>query len=331
MPAANYDFLIEQASDFRINFQYLDQNGFGIDLSDACVSLRLLDNAGSGYKYSSEACGCPDSSSAISPYSLVVNQTGLISIFFPDTTTEKFTFDTAQYDLDAKTTNNGNYRIATGTITLVKKVIPSIFTCSDGTVGGGTGNGGQGGNNGGDSGGGSSTSNASQNLCFPDCLQIDSYSIVNNGSGFPILDNQDNSTYINLYDTRNIEGIDVVINGITHQSIQDLTFILNPPSGNPILLSSNSKIQNYKSNFGFVFTDKYSNYNINNVPNGGYATIQDKTDITKYSNWDLQSNFNHLYGYSMPSGNWTLFINDNDVGGTGILSSWQLIITYEPS
>lgn len=334
MPAASYDFLIEQASDFNINFQYLDQNGFGIDLSNACVSFRLLDNAGSGYRYSSEACGCPDSSSSISPYSLTVNQTGLISIFFPDTTTEKFTFDTAQYDLDAKTASNGNYRIATGTITLIKKIVPGIFSCSDGTsTGGGSNQGGDtgGGTTGGSTNGSSTSTNPSQDLCFPDCLQIDSYSIIYNGSGIPILDNQDNNNSINLYDTRNIEGIDVVINGLTHQSVQDLTFILNPPSGDPILLSSNNKIQNYKSNFGFVFTDKYSNYSVNNVPNGGYASIQDKTDITNYNNWNLRSNFNHLYNYSMPSGDWTLFINDNDIGGTGILSSWQLIVTYEPS
>lgn len=332
MPAASYDFLIEQASDFNINFQYLDQNGFAIDLSNACVSFRLLDNFGSGYRYSCEACGCSDSSSSISPYKLIVNQTGLISLFLPDTTTANFNFDTAQYDLDARTPNNGNYRIATGTITLIKKVIPNIFTCAGIVSPGGGGGSGDEGSGGSGGTGSNASSNASQDLCFPDCLQIDSYSIIyNSSSGLPILDNTNNSGIINLYDPRNIEGVDVVINGLTHQSPQDLTFILSPPSGDSVLLSSNSKIQNYKSNFGFVFTDKYSNFSINNVPNGGYANIKDKTDIVKYNDLNLQSNFNHLYGYSMPSGDWTLFINDNDVGGTGLLSSWQLIVTYEPT
>jgi subtilisin-like proprotein convertase family protein len=334
MPAAAYDFVIEQSSDFNINFQYIDENGLGINLSNACVSLQLLDNNGSGYRYSCDACGCPNSSTASSgisngAYSLLANQTGLISIFFPDATTSAFNFDTAQYDLDARTPNNGNYRIATGTITLVKKIVPGIFSCSS-VIGGGQ----SGGTTGGgtvDPSGNPTSSNASQDLCFPDCLKIDSYSIIYNGSGINILDNSDNQDSINVYDSRNIEGIDIVINGLTHASVQDLTFILNPPTGDPILLASNNKIQNYKSNFGFVFTDKYSNYNINNVPNGGYAKIQDRTNITKYDNFDLKYNFSHLYSNPMPSGDWTLYLNDNDIGGTGILSSWQLIITYQPT
>ena len=316
MPAAIYDFVIEQASDFNINFEYLNENGIGIDLSNACVSFRWIDTAGSGSGYSSDACGCSDSSTnSLGIYTLTTNQTGLISLYIPDSTTASFNFDTAKYDLDARTQNNGNYRIATGTIILERKNVPNIFTCNGQTTGGGGASGGDSGTGGsGGTSGGSTGSDPLADLCFPDCLQLDSYSIIyNSTSGINILDNSNNSGSINLYDTRNIQSIDVVINGLTHASPQDLTFILSPPSSQPILLSANSKIKNYKSNFGFVFTDKYSTYSINNVPNGGYAKIYDKTPIVKYSNWNLAYNFNHIYSSSPePSGNWTLFVNDND-------------------
>jgi hypothetical protein len=44
MAAANYSFFIEQGSDFAISFQYLDENGVGIDLTDACIKLTYKTN-----------------------------------------------------------------------------------------------------------------------------------------------------------------------------------------------------------------------------------------------------------------------------------------------
>jgi hypothetical protein len=71
--------------------------------------------------------------------------------------------------------------------------------------------------------------------------------------------------------------------------------------------------------------DKY----LRNVPHGGLCNILDKTDIVKFDNKTLTPTFNGLFNYSN-TGNWTLYANDNDIGASGYINSWKLIITYIP-
>ena len=44
MAAVTNNFVLEQGSDFSISFQYNDENGNGLDLSDSCVLLRWKQN-----------------------------------------------------------------------------------------------------------------------------------------------------------------------------------------------------------------------------------------------------------------------------------------------
>jgi subtilisin-like proprotein convertase family protein len=68
---------------------------------------------------------------------------------------------------------------------------------------------------------------------------------------------------------------------------------------------------------------------INNVTSGGLCSIQDKTSTVKYNNEILLSNFNSLFNTSS-IGNWSLIIVDNDIGISGLIESWKLIVTYKP-
>ena len=109
-----------------------------------------------------------------------------------------------------------------------------------------------------------------------------------------------------------------------------MTLILQPPSGNKILLSSHNKITNYVSPFSFMFSNKASSgIYMNNVTNGGLCSIFDKTSSTKYNNEVLLSSITGLVNSSV-TGTWTLHAVDNDPLGSGSIDSWKLIVTYEP-
>ena len=324
-----HNFNIEQGSDFKITFIYQDIDGNPVDISNGDIGFRYRgDTETSVTKYTRS-----DSFNYIK-----TGNPGEIIIEFPASVTRLLNFTTAVYDLDFEPTSSdsaqNNTRISTGTISLIKK---NFNTFLDTTVeepddpGGDTGI---------PIGGGDPDGDRCSSALS--CLDLDIYSRVYNGDSIVIEDNTDNSgTISGVTSTQTMQKIEIAINGLKHDNPQDLTFILQPPSGDMILLSSNNKISNYDpatdtNGFSFVFSNSAnSNIFLNNVQNKGSCNIDDKTDIVKYGSNTLQSNFDHLLyvsgadglGHSI-TGNYTLYINDNDRLSSGIISDWNLVITY---
>lgn len=343
MPAVTHNFQIEQGSHFEINFQYLAEDNSPIDLTNKCIILRWLEtNTNNLLTFSSATTASVDNASG---YSLTGNNLGIINFQISSSQTKNYNFSTATYDLDiVENTSLGaskNIRLATGTIGLIIRNFSIVENCaiisSDSKV-----------PVAGDApiavtvtpsptSGISPTSTPSgsdsTDLCLPDdCFSLDAYSTVYNGSGFNINDNQNNSGNITINVSKTIENIELAVNGLRHNSPQDLTFILAPPSGSGILLSSNSKIANYSANnaFSFMFSNKAaSGAYLHNIANGGICNIFNRTNIVKFNNENLLYSFNHLLNSNI-SGIWTLYANDNDVGVSGSIDSWKIILTYLP-
>jgi subtilisin-like proprotein convertase family protein len=330
MPAANYNFVIEQGSDFILNFQYNDQENNPINLSSKCIVLQwLTDDVTSKAIFSSGANANYD----VNDWSMVADNTGSIRFRLAANLTKTFTFNTAVYDLDIISPGDKlrNIRLATGIITLAKRNIgldacpidvnssvnlttptstaPGITPVITPTP--------------------TITSGQVEDLCLPeDCLNLDIYSVVYPGNRLNIPDLATVSGSVVTTDTRSIENIEIAINKLQHNSPSDLWLMLSPPSGNSILLSANSKISSFNNNFSFMFSNKAnpSDY-LYNISNGGLSNIYNKTDIINYSDQTLVSGFGHLLGVSV-TGTWNLIVKDTDPIGSGSIDSWKLIITY---
>ena len=322
MAAATYNFAIEQGSDFDITFKYNDENGIGKDLSGSCVVLRLNQD---GIGFSTAIAASLENSYG---YLFTANNLGVIRLQISSTKTQTYTFNSTIYDLDVFEIVNGltkNIRISTGTIAIITRNFdlltecPTSFTSPSGE------------NNGATPTVTPTPTPDVNDLCLPDCLQIDDvYSVVYAGSGIVINDNQNNSGIISTNDSRSIENIELAINGFRHSSPQDITFLLAAPSGNKILLSSNDKISNYVNGFSFMFSNKAPDTSfLNNISNGGLCRIKDKTAITTFNSGSLNPGFSHLFNHAV-TGNWSLLVNDNDIGASGSIDSWKLVVTYTP-
>jgi subtilisin-like proprotein convertase family protein len=318
MAAAVYNFIIEQGSDFSIVFQYNDATGKGIDLTSKRVLLRFIKpNQTDLVSFDSTAPSTLDAEG----YSLTADDTGTITLKISAKMTNGYdTFDSASYELDVSESDPKykNTRISTGQISILKRTsgigIPGV-TSTDTTP----------------------TSDIVitptvtpeiTDLCLPDCLTLDVYSTVYNGSGLSILDNQSVSGLVNVTNTGLIENIEIAINGLRHDNPQDLRMFLCPPSGNKVLLSANNKISNYQSGFSFMFSNKApATTYLNSVTHGGICNILDKTSSVKFSNETLTGSLTGLFNRA-GTGNWALLLNDNDIGGSGSIDSWKLIVTY---
>jgi subtilisin-like proprotein convertase family protein len=323
MAAAVYNFIIEQGSDFSIVFQYNDANGKGIDLTSKCVLLRFIDNLSQNIK-TFNSC---EANSLAGPngYSLTADNAGTIALQISAKITKGYTFDIANYELDVvqgllSDIDYKNTRISTGQISILKR--SSGIAVSDGQ------------NNGNPTTTPTVTvtnptvTSQITDLCLPDCLTLDVYSTVYTGSGLSILDNQSVSGSVNVTNTGLIENIEIAINGLRHDNPQDLRMFLCPPSGNKVLLSANNKISNYQSGFSFMFSNKApATTYLNTVSHGGICNILDKTSIVKFSNETLTGSLTGLFNRS-GTGNWALLLNDSDIGGSGSIDSWKLIVTY---
>ena len=352
MPAIEYNFSIEEGSDFKLNFQYNNEQNNPINLSSKCVILQIKpDTIVSGkcalYKFSSRQ----PNTYREKGFLLASNNDGLITFqLSAGYVAKNFNyFDNAVYELDildsefANSLYSQNTRLATGTISILKRNIALPNNCSGGgeescfvlgttpspdpttTVPGGT----------------STTPTVTptptstetfQDLCLAtDCLNPDTYSIIYSGSGLNIFDMDSVSNTIVVNDTRNIENIELVVNKLNHTNPQDLQLFLAPPSGHKILLSANHKIKNYTNNFSFMFSNKAlpTTY-LHNVSNGDYCNIYNKTDIVKYYNEPLLSSFDHLTGHAV-TGSWSLIARDTDPLSSGSIEAWKLVITYSPN
>jgi subtilisin-like proprotein convertase family protein len=330
MPAINYNFVIEQGSEFNLQFQYNDIANNPVDLSSGyCVVLQMVPASlpiSSGIIFSSKTGAVY----SVDGWELTANNQGLINFKLGSTYTQNLNFNNAVYDLDILPINdstNKNLRLSFGNVTIQKRqtVYPisglsnefsdNFFNTT-----------------------GSSSDNydllpipPNGDLCSPiDCLNLDIYSTIYPGSGLSISDASLISGIINTTDTRLIENVELIISNLNHTNPQDLQLLLAPPSGDKILLCANQKINNYTNNFNFMFSNKAPALSyLHNINNGGMCSIYDKTNIVKYSSENLLSSFSHLFGHSL-TGNWTLIARDTDPIGSGYIDGWKLIITYVP-
>jgi subtilisin-like proprotein convertase family protein len=304
MAAALYDFSIENGSALEVVFKYLDANLNNINITNYAVFLRWKTNTGEIYSFSN----CEKSPN----YSLT-SHNGYVLLKIPAKTTQLYNFANAVYDLELQHPNEqyvgSGYtleRIAYGTITIVQKNVPVEVPLELCKV--------------------QLPDNDCEDLCC-DSRILDPFAYSYTGSQINILDNSSGVSTINVYDSGTIENIEVALNNLNHSSPQDLRILLQPPSGNKILLAGHNKIQNNRPNFNFTFSNKATQstylYNVNNF---GYTNILDKTDIIKFENETLESSLQGLIG-TIPVGNWSLIILDDDVPVSGYLESWNLILT----
>lgn len=338
MPAASYNFVIEQGTDFSIDFIYRDENGNLVDLTGKCVVFQfaftgsLEDGECSKYILSSQA----NANYETDNWSVTANNAGLIRIKIAAELTKNFTRTSAVYDLDiiSQTNNLRNIRLATGVISVTTRnfsnanilgcptnvdICAEIFSplvtpapTSTGVTP-------------------TPTATELTDLCIPfDCLDLDIYSMVYTGSGLTLSDMSTVSGSVTTTATGIIENVELAINGLSHSSPTDLQLLLAPPSGNKILLSANHKIPNYSNNFSFMFSNKAaaSKY-LHNANNGDSVNIYNKTDYVDYNNESLLYSFNHLFNNSI-TGVWTLYARDTDPLSSGTIASWKLIVTHSP-
>ena len=338
MSAVNYNFIIEQGSEFNLQFQYNDAANNSIDLSqDKAVVMQILPEnqpISSGLVFSSKA----PASMEVNNWALEGNNKGLISFKLGSNYTSGIAYNTAKYDLDVVSTAdlNKSVRLAYGTITIQQRqtLYPEVSLSTDPAANNNNNTNNNNNNNNAGSGGDTTPSTpVSDDLCYAtSCTNLDIYSVIYNGSGISLTDDSTVSGYVVTSDTRKIENVELVINNLNHNSPQDLQFFLAPPSGNKILLSANQKIPNYSSNFSYMFSNKSApSAFLHNISKGDMCNIYNKTDIVKYSSESLNSSFNHLFNQSGITGNWNLIIRDTDPIGSGYIDGWKLIVTYIPT
>lgn len=308
MAAVVFDTTVEQGSIYSITFVYSDNNNIPIDVSNYCVLMQWITNTNDTYVFSNKYDGLD--------YSLKANTDGTIVLTIPSRVTAAYTFDSATYDLDIQEPNEAypgsgltTYRLATGSVFLAKRNTSGLqIDCADL----------------------SSSFNLLENCDFQ-CNTLNAYSVTYDGNYIAIVDNDIVDSTIQTSDNRLIENIELVVNGLRHNSPQDLIFVLSPPSGDPVLISANSKISNYRPGFSFMVSNRAIPGNVlSNITSGDLCNIVDKTDYIRFNNSTLRSSFDHLFG-QVVNGDWTLHIIDNDAGISGSVDSWKLIVTYVPA
>ena len=210
MAAITYDFTIEQGSYSTVTFVYQDVNGNNVDLTGWCVILQWKDDLNNTKVFSNREKN--------NTYDITTYSDGRIVFNLPAVTTNGYNFDKALYDIDLQEPNEQyfgsgyrTFRLATGTISILKRSNPQplIMSCADTIVTGNT-------------------------ECPAECLINDIYAVKYNGNGLTVPDMSHVSDTISISDTRLIEKIEVVINGLKilffcliiirfHFMFQDLT------------------------------------------------------------------------------------------------------------
>lgn len=187
-----------------------------------------------------------------------------------------------------------------------------------------------------------------EDLCDYLCRGLDIFAQVYTGNSINISDatisNSINtpsiaSGIIHIANTGVAKNIELYIDNLIHDNPSDLSMILTPPSGSGILLSHRNKINNYSKQNGikFAFSNKaipgvYLNNKSNN--NDLYVNILQNTGLSLPSpyNTSYQYSFDHLFDAPAGSlsGNWGLHFIDHDIGGSGLINAWNIVITYAP-
>jgi hypothetical protein len=131
MPAADYSFPIEKGTSFFISFDYKDDTGASINLTNWCARLRWVDDQNTIKTFTTNTTN--------SEYQFYIEPLiGRIVLKFPATTTAAFTFVSASYDLELQEPNDlydggGKrvFRILKGNISIVTRNVggDDAFVC----------------------------------------------------------------------------------------------------------------------------------------------------------------------------------------------------------
>lgn len=122
MPAAEYNFNIEQGTSFKLALVYKDDNGNPIDISNWCARLIWRTNTNATQVFTTENID-------YSVYKFTLDgANGKLTLLLPASTTNDFSFTTAKYDLELQSdadlyVGGGKYtiRILYGTVTILKR------------------------------------------------------------------------------------------------------------------------------------------------------------------------------------------------------------------
>lgn len=123
MPAAEYNFSIEQGSSFKLAFVYKDESGEPINISNWCARLTWRTNTNVTQEFSTN-------NTTDNTYKFTLDgENGKIVFLLPACVTNDYAFSSAKYDLELQSFQNlydnggGRYtiRILYGTISILKR------------------------------------------------------------------------------------------------------------------------------------------------------------------------------------------------------------------
>lgn len=122
MPAAKYDFNIEQGSSFKLSITYKDADGIATPLTDWCARLTWKTNTNI-----TQVFNTTNVDYAI--YKFVIDEpNGKLTLQLPAETTNNFLFNAAKYDIELQSPDDlydggGKYtkRVLFGTVNIVKR------------------------------------------------------------------------------------------------------------------------------------------------------------------------------------------------------------------
>jgi len=122
MPAAKYDFSIEQGSSFKLSMTYKNNDEVPIDITGWCARLTWTTDEGVLQSFVTTNID-------LSLYKFTIDgPNGKILLQLPAATTNLFTFSTAKYDLELESPDEmyaggGNeiIRLIYGTVTIKKR------------------------------------------------------------------------------------------------------------------------------------------------------------------------------------------------------------------
>jgi hypothetical protein len=122
MPAALYDFKIEQGTSFKLSLVYKDNNEVPINITGWCARLSWLTDDGT-----SQAFITTNEDLELYKFEIFGSE-GKLLLQFPAAITNDFTFNSAKYDLELQSpseiySGGGNdiIRLIYGTITISKR------------------------------------------------------------------------------------------------------------------------------------------------------------------------------------------------------------------
>lgn len=123
MPAANYDFIIEQGTSFKLALVYKDAANNIVDLTDWCARLVMRP------KYNTTSTIFTTNNMDYSLYKFYIDgPNGKIVLLIPASTTNDFTVDEMRYELEIQSpedfyTDGGKYtsRVLEGKVFIKKR------------------------------------------------------------------------------------------------------------------------------------------------------------------------------------------------------------------